>query len=86
MKLTFEQRMDMVLMDLDAAAMPTKCEVFSVCGSPARELADDVRALVEALENVQGLIDTPLARRLFNDSDFYNDTLKSVHKALGGEA
>lgn len=39
----------------------------------------------EALLNVQGLIDSPHGRRLFKNSDMYNEVIKSIHKALANE-
>lgn len=43
------------LPNLDAAAIPTKCEVFAICGGEARELHDALIEATRLVGEVEGL-------------------------------
>lgn len=38
--------------------------------------------MLAALQNAAGLLDTPLGRRLFDGSDFYQDVIESIRTAI----
>lgn len=41
------------LPDLDAAAIPTKCEVFTLCGPAARAMYDAIITLTNAVDDLE---------------------------------
>lgn len=67
---------------LDSAAMPTKCEVYSVCGGPAADLHDAISALLSEVERLRGEVKA-LSDKAERDRRDGRDTLAEVRDILG---
>lgn len=44
------ERVKGVILDLESAIIPTKCEVFAICGGPVAQLQEDLTALLSRIQ------------------------------------